>query len=200
MYNKKELYHHGIKGQKWGVRRYQNEDGTLTAAGQKRYGTQEKADYASLSRKQKKAVKQFEKSQRQEAHKKSRSEYNKATDYADKHGLDYDDVVYKEERANYIKASKKSGNYEKVGKHIIEYNKKLDVAEIKETQYYKEAKDSVNKMIRDLAAANRKSFANQNQKTIANSNAKTASSMNIVSPTNREKSNIEKYLDRLVMY
>ena len=31
-----ELYHHGIKGQKWGVRRYQNEDGSLTNAGKKR--------------------------------------------------------------------------------------------------------------------------------------------------------------------
>lgn len=32
-----ELFHHGIIGMKWGVRRYQNRDGTLTAAGKKRY-------------------------------------------------------------------------------------------------------------------------------------------------------------------
>ena len=32
-----ELYHHGIKGMKWGIRRFQNEDGSLTAAGRKRY-------------------------------------------------------------------------------------------------------------------------------------------------------------------
>lgn len=32
------LYHHGIKGQKWGLRRYQNEDGSLTAAGREHYG------------------------------------------------------------------------------------------------------------------------------------------------------------------
>ena len=31
-----EIYHHGIKGQRWGVRRYQNKDGSLTPAGQKR--------------------------------------------------------------------------------------------------------------------------------------------------------------------
>lgn len=35
--NNNELYHHGIIGMKWGVRRYQNKDGTLTNAGKKRY-------------------------------------------------------------------------------------------------------------------------------------------------------------------
>lgn len=37
-----ELYHHGIKNQKWGVRRYQNPDGSLTPLGRLRYGTPEK--------------------------------------------------------------------------------------------------------------------------------------------------------------
>lgn len=32
-----ELYHHGIKGQRWGIRRYQKKDGSLTPAGKKRY-------------------------------------------------------------------------------------------------------------------------------------------------------------------
>lgn len=31
------LYHHGVKGMRWGVRRYQNKDGSLTAKGKKRY-------------------------------------------------------------------------------------------------------------------------------------------------------------------
>lgn len=34
-----DLYHHGILGMHWGIRRYQNEDGTLTAAGKERYNT-----------------------------------------------------------------------------------------------------------------------------------------------------------------
>lgn len=39
------LEHHGIKGQKWGVRRYQNADGTLTSEGKKRYYQLDTARY-----------------------------------------------------------------------------------------------------------------------------------------------------------
>jgi hypothetical protein len=64
-----ELCHHGIKGMKWGVRKYQNEDGSLTPAGKKRY-----YDTPELN-KQKNELKSA-----QSAYKASRSAYSKAYD------------------------------------------------------------------------------------------------------------------------
>jgi len=48
---KKYIKHHGIKGQRWGIRRFQNEDGSLTELGRKRYGN----DPSELERDYKKA-------------------------------------------------------------------------------------------------------------------------------------------------
>lgn len=47
-----ELKHHGILGQKWGVRRYQNEDGSYTEAGKKRKAHEYTKELNSLSRNQ----------------------------------------------------------------------------------------------------------------------------------------------------
>nr|DAV24904.1 MAG TPA: hypothetical protein [Bacteriophage sp.] len=51
-----ELYHHGIRGMRWGIRRYQNKDGSLTPAGKKRYDKEMsklKAEEKVLKNKQK---------------------------------------------------------------------------------------------------------------------------------------------------
>lgn len=53
-----EIYHHGIKGQKWGVRRYQNFDGTYTQKGLQRYNkSKDKFEKARADKKDAKANK-----------------------------------------------------------------------------------------------------------------------------------------------
>lgn len=47
------LYHHGIRGQKWGIRRYQNPDGSLTEEGRKRY---QKGNYDIIQRQYKNTI------------------------------------------------------------------------------------------------------------------------------------------------
>ena len=54
-----ELCHHGILGQRWGIRRYQKKDGSLTPAGLKRYGSE--ANFKKIQRAEATAKKEAEK-------------------------------------------------------------------------------------------------------------------------------------------
>ena len=79
-----ELRHHGIKGQKWGVRRFQNKDGSLTASGRKRYGTDDLKDTLDKVNKADSLIKTAKKYQSEKDHKdynnKIKSDLSKMSD------------------------------------------------------------------------------------------------------------------------
>ena len=69
-----ELYHYGVKGMKWGVRRYQNPDGTLTKAGKKQY-------YGMSKRELKKVLKKSGRTNRNAVEEEYRNEFRKHKQY-----------------------------------------------------------------------------------------------------------------------
>lgn len=54
MYNDEWLAHHGIKGQRWGIRRFQREDGSRTSAGKKRRDLLDRKNSRTTSKEKKK--------------------------------------------------------------------------------------------------------------------------------------------------
>lgn len=85
-----ELYHYGVKGMKWGVRRYQNKDGSLTPAGKKHQAKQELKQKREEIRSERKRFTAEEYNRLRKQYDISGKE-NAAYEYGRKHGLDLDD-------------------------------------------------------------------------------------------------------------
>ena len=97
-----ELYHYGVKGQKWGVRRYQNPDGSLTPRGKKRLGKEyDKASKATMRKLSKKGNKMY------------LDAYNKAADEMNRGGI---------EKFNSEQRKKYGDDYANRDSYMTDYN------------------------------------------------------------------------------
>ena len=76
-YEEEYLAHHGTKGQRWGERRFQNYDGSLTAAGKLRYSVDKKVDPKSAEKLKKRHVKEDAKLERLKIKEASKNEKRK---------------------------------------------------------------------------------------------------------------------------
>ena len=127
-----ELYHHGILGMHWGIRRYQNEDGTLTAAGKKRYRTDEDLNKYGKTRKEviDKLNKGSEKAAKKYDEYFDKSMYKKEQDAYERHKLlDDADFEYKEsDFDNYKKRAKEVGLYDEENDKDYQISKRLSDA------------------------------------------------------------------------
>ena len=106
-----ELCHHGIKGQKWGVRRYQYEDGSLTPGGKKRYAKDQYRQATKSYRRREINKEQY--SQAKKDYKTEKQQYKKTFE------KEFNDIV-ESERAKPLKIMYKDYVYKNAAQKVVD--------------------------------------------------------------------------------
>lgn len=151
MNNYNELYHFGVKGMKWGVRRYQNKDGSLTPAGRKRVSKQ----YKKLSVKASNRLAENQNRMYVDA-------YNKAANHMNNGGIKkYNEQQRKKYGENYAKRIGYMEDYEEIFNEMVNENFNKSVKEfLKSDKDHTKARELVKKYDMtswdDLAKQNKK--------------------------------------------
>lgn len=128
-YSEDYLMHYGVKGMKWGVRRYQNSDGSLTAKGQKKLAKNEAYRDKLVKKAQRKAdrnmstVKEAEYNikdlKERGRNSKAYKDYKESKDFWREHDYESKNKITDQNGNTYVK--KYSQSWDRIGNDLIDY-------------------------------------------------------------------------------
>lgn len=164
-YDENSLEHHGVLGMKWGVRRYQNADGSWTAEGRKRYGFDKPKDSDARTKGYANLLNDLDEDQNTAWHKRDKysKQVKKLQAKVDKHNSKARVAIDKMNQERLAGGTKKNAHDRKAMKYFnksqketnksMEAFKKLGEADLKSKladQEFKKGKITTAKVIREL--------------------------------------------------